>query len=85
MTHCLKFVGNDDEGGEEVKSKPAKAKAKPTKKPILPDSLRASQKVIPACSRALTLPHGKHYHMQLLKPCRAKKGSLEYHSASLLL
>lgn len=42
---CLGFVGNDDEGAEEVKSKPAKAKAKPTKKPVLPDSVRASQKV----------------------------------------
>ena len=49
VIRCLSFVGNDDEGGEEVKSKPAKAKAKPTKKPILPDSVRASQKVTSAC------------------------------------
>ena len=46
---CMSCVGNDDEGAEEVKSKPAKAKAKATKKPILPDSVRASQKVTPAC------------------------------------
>lgn len=47
---CL--VGSDNEGAEEVKSKPTKAKAKPTKKPILPDSVRASQKV------SLGLPGG---------------------------
>lgn len=42
---CLRFLGSESEGVQEVESKPAKAKAKPTKKPVLPDSVRAVQKV----------------------------------------
>lgn len=49
-------IENDDEGAEEVKSKPTKAKAKPTKKPILPDSVRALQKVSPASGGFLKCP-----------------------------
>ena len=36
--------GADDEEVGEVKSKPAKSVAKPTKKPVLPDSVKAIAK-----------------------------------------
>ena len=36
--------GADDDEVEEVKSKPAKSVAKPTKKPVLPDSVKAIAK-----------------------------------------
>lgn len=36
--------GADDEEVEEVKSKPAKSVAKATKKPVLPDSVKAIAK-----------------------------------------
>ena len=38
--------GADGEEVEEVKSKPAKAAAKPAKRPVLPDSVKAIAKVI---------------------------------------
>ena len=38
-------LGADNEEIEEVKSSPAKSAAKPTKKPILPDSVKAIAKV----------------------------------------
>ena len=46
---CVKvacgLVEAEKAGDEEVKSKPGKAKAKPAKKPVLPDSVKAIQKV----------------------------------------
>lgn len=41
---------------EEVKSKPAKAAAKPTKKPVLPDSVKAIQKVSKLATQQALLP-----------------------------
>ena len=42
------LIGADNDKVEEVKSKPAKAGAKPTKKPVLPDSVKAIAKASPS-------------------------------------
>ena len=51
---CLR-IGADNEEVEEVKSKPAKAGAKPTKKPVLPDSVKAITKASPPHYRYETM------------------------------
>lgn len=66
-------AGSDSEGAEEVKSKPAKAKAKPTKKPVLPDSVRAVQKVEGVGLGALAAA-GKHGKFELEKLATWKAG-----------
>ncbi|DBB17196.1 hypothetical protein WJX82_005523 [Trebouxia sp. C0006] len=45
MSSSLEDAGADNEEVQEVKSQPAKSAAKPTKKPILPDSVKAIAKV----------------------------------------
>ncbi|DBA87111.1 TPA: hypothetical protein ACH3X2_005217 [Trebouxia sp. C0005] len=45
LSSSLEDAGADHEEVEEVKSQPAKSAAKPTKKPILPDSVKAIAKV----------------------------------------
>ncbi|KAL3133936.1 hypothetical protein ABBQ32_008384 [Trebouxia sp. C0010 RCD-2024] len=66
-------AGSESEGVQEVESKPAKAKAKPTKKPVLPDSVRAVQKVEGVGLGALAAA-GKHGKFELEKLATWKAG-----------
>ena len=75
-------TGADNDGVEEVQSQPAKGAAKASKKPILPDSVKAISKVtrLGISHSAYTLPcHGsaiQHACKQVTaKPCPSYEGS----------
>lgn len=60
-TAACPFTGADTE--EEVKSQPVKSAAKPVKKPVLPDSVKAIAKVwlqpLPCCIALSSSTHGR--------------------------